>query len=422
MRQKILFVICYLLFVICAVKADWVQVNTGLNNLAVNALCSYSSGGVNYLFAGTQGFSGQDAEIYISTNNGSSWSSIYTPVNGGSIFSLATTIDGGVNYVYAGTLGYIFRSSNNGVNWLQLPFPNGTHWYLTTAASGNNVFAGLKWWSYDSGGVYKSTNYGLNWTRTLYGPEIHALAINNNYLYAGAGGGANLVVGVFKSTDSGSTWIQTPFANTTVNSLAINGNYIFAGTSSMGIYSSTNNGFNWTQTALNYGTIGSLLINSNNIFAGGTISGGGFYVSTDNGLSWVNKSAGINIVTSLSISNNYFFVGTDGGGVLRRPINELLGIEKISGTIPENYILNQNFPNPFNPTTKIRFQISKSVDVSLEVYDVLGRKISTLLSENLKPGEYETEWNGNEFPNGVYFYRLTADEKIIETKKMVLNK
>lgn len=196
--NKIIFILGFtiinLSFLPFSVKADWVQVNNGLTNLNVNALCSYTSSGVNYLFAGT--LWAAQCGVYLSTNNGNTWTLNW--INNTDVWALATTVSGGVNYVYLGGGNLFGYTTNNGVNWYSLILPNGSHWYYSVAASGNYVFAGCKWWSNDSGGVYKSTNYGTNWVRTLYGPEINALAINGNYVFAGAGRGANLVVGVFE--------------------------------------------------------------------------------------------------------------------------------------------------------------------------------------------------------------------------------
>lgn len=104
----------------------------------------------------------------------------------------------------------------------------------------------------------------------------------------------------------------------------------------------------------------------------------------------------------------------------------LIGIKKISNEVPYSFILHQNYPNPFNPKTKIKFSIPKvSInglsEVSITVYDILGREISVILNEKLLPGEYETEFNGNNLSSGVYFYRLHTGD-YFETKKMVLIK
>ena len=93
--------------------------------------------------------------------------------------------------------------------------------------------------------------------------------------------------------------------------------------------------------------------------------------------------------------------------------------------IPEKFYLSQNFPNPFNSTTRIRFGIPKQTNVRIYVYDCLGRRISELLNEFKVPGHYEIELNSNGITNqltsGVYFYQLVADEKVM-TKKFVLMK
>jgi hypothetical protein len=101
--------------------------------------------------------------------------------------------------------------------------------------------------------------------------------------------------------------------------------------------------------------------------------------------------------------------------------NPLVGIETISNNQPEKFSIEQNFPNPFNPSTNIRFSIARSTVVSLVVYDMLGRQVSVLANENMNPGEYEVVWNSANMPSGVYFYTLKAGENSF-TKKMVLIK
>lgn len=82
--------------------------------------------------------------------------------------------------------------------------------------------------------------------------------------------------------------------------------------------------------------------------------------------------------------------------------------------------------SPFNPSTKIRFSFpllrgGRGVSVTLEIYDMLGREISSLINGQLRPGSYEVEWDATNFPSGVYFYKLSAAGLVI-TKKMVLLK
>ena len=89
--------------------------------------------------------------------------------------------------------------------------------------------------------------------------------------------------------------------------------------------------------------------------------------------------------------------------------------------MPGCYLLMQNYPNPFNPTTKISFSIPKFTHVTLKVFDVIGREISSLLNKDFNAGKYEVEFNGKELSSGVYFYTLMADD-FIETKKLLLMK
>lgn len=94
-------------------------------------------------------------------------------------------------------------------------------------------------------------------------------------------------------------------------------------------------------------------------------------------------------------------------------------VAPINSGIPTGFALLQNYPNPFNPETRIKFQISFSNDVSLKVFDVLGRGVKTLVNERLQPGSYETAFDGNGLASGVYLYRLQAGG-VVETKKLLL--
>jgi choice-of-anchor B domain-containing protein len=108
-----------------------------------------------------------------------------------------------------------------------------------------------------------------------------------------------------------------------------------------------------------------------------------------------------------------------------------IGIQNTNSNIPQSFVLFQNFPNPFNPNTKIRFDIpisrggdavgGQGVLVKLVVFDVLGREVITLVDKQLKPGSYEVEWDASNYPSGVYFYKLIT-ESFAETRKMALAK
>ncbi len=102
-----------------------------------------------------------------------------------------------------------------------------------------------------------------------------------------------------------------------------------------------------------------------------------------------------------------------------------VGIEQVS-TVPQDFSLSQNYPNPFNPTTKIEFGLPHQSNVSLKIYDIIGRKVATVLNEEKSAGRFVVEWNGKNDLNrhvasGVYFYKLEVG-KLIETKKMLMLK
>ena len=97
------------------------------------------------------------------------------------------------------------------------------------------------------------------------------------------------------------------------------------------------------------------------------------------------------------------------------------GIEPFGTEIPLMYRLYNNYPNPFNPVTKIRFDIANTGKTELAVYDILGNKLEELVNEDLNAGSYTAEWNATQFSSGVYFCRLSSQD-FSETKKMILTK
>jgi Arylsulfotransferase (ASST)/Cep192 domain 4/Secretion system C-terminal sorting domain len=88
---------------------------------------------------------------------------------------------------------------------------------------------------------------------------------------------------------------------------------------------------------------------------------------------------------------------------------------------PKDFTLSQNYPNPFNPVSKIKYSVSHSSLVKLQVFDILGKEVSTLVNEEQSPGSYEVEINGTNLASGIYFYRLIAGS-FSATKKMLLLK
>jgi hypothetical protein len=89
--------------------------------------------------------------------------------------------------------------------------------------------------------------------------------------------------------------------------------------------------------------------------------------------------------------------------------------------IPKDFTLSQNYPNPFNPITKISFSIPYETDVTINIYDIRGRHIKTLVNEEKTTGYYDVSFNASDIPSGIYFYNLKAGNFTL-TKKMVIIK
>jgi bacillopeptidase F (M6 metalloprotease family) len=93
----------------------------------------------------------------------------------------------------------------------------------------------------------------------------------------------------------------------------------------------------------------------------------------------------------------------------------------IKHKIPKHFQLSQNYPNPFNPSTTIEFNLPKTCEVTLKVFNILGEEVATLVSDRLSAGSYSYEWDASNLASGIYLYRLAA-EGYVETKKMMLMK
>ena len=94
---------------------------------------------------------------------------------------------------------------------------------------------------------------------------------------------------------------------------------------------------------------------------------------------------------------------------------------EIEGEQPNEYFLAQNFPNPFNPATKISYGIKEAGVVNLKVYNILGSEVANLVNEHKPAGNYEVSFGNNELASGIYIYRLTVNN-FIQTRKMILEK
>jgi len=103
-------------------------------------------------------------------------------------------------------------------------------------------------------------------------------------------------------------------------------------------------------------------------------------------------------------------------------LGSTIGITPISSEVPGNFELFQNYPNPFNPYTIIKFNVAKTSNITLNVYNNLGKLVTTLVSQRLNSGVYQVDFDGKNLPSGIYYYSLNTDGKLSATKKMLLIK
>ncbi|MCB0724522.1 MAG: SBBP repeat-containing protein [Ignavibacteriae bacterium] len=147
---------------------------------------------------------------------------------------------------------------------------------------------------------------------------------------------------------------------------------------------------------------------------------------------WEIRSTGagnnIDVANDIVLDNNsnVFITGRSGDilnsdDYLTIKYSQTTSLIQINSENPSDYNLYQNYPNPFNPVTKIKFDIPKSVNTKLAVYDLLGKEVAVIVNENLKPGSYEVDFSAAELPSGTYFYRLITNG-FTETKRMVVVK
>jgi hypothetical protein len=143
------------------------------------------------------------------------------------------------------------------------------------------------------------------------------------------------------------------------------------------------------------------------VFAGGggVMSGGEWAAVGTIGQSVIGRSIGT------SYAANAGFWG-DGGAIL--------GVDdRVTPGLPAEFALLQNYPNPFNPSTIIKFEVPRSTEVRLSVFDVLGREVLVLMNERRDAGVHEVKFDASNLASGVYLYRLQAGD-FVSTKKLLL--
>jgi photosystem II stability/assembly factor-like uncharacterized protein len=395
----------------------------------------------NNLLAGTS------EGISRSSDNGATWTSSDSGLNDTSITSLVKS----GNKLYASTVySGLFFSTNRGTNWTAIndsSLGQSSKNINSFAVTGDTIFMGIPFT------MVVSTNGGSTWTETdIDLCEVHAIGIEGGSILASLDmieilsthpsyevkvenqggryfskptGNQNIVEtrgnGIFRSTNNGLNWEWV--SDLFVTSFAISGGVIYAACLNGGTAVSTDNGLTWSSPDTGFMSlnVNSIVAENDNLFAG---TSDGIFLSHDGGTSWEDVSTGLTNmdITSLAISNSYICAGTGGNGIWRRPLSEMItGVYGKNNRYSRYFYLSQNYPNPFNPSTTISYQLPVVSQVTLKIYDVLGREVTTLVDEKKAPGTYDVKFDGSRLASGVYFCRMAAGN-YASTKKLLMIK
>ena len=323
-----------------------------------------------------------------------------------------------------GKEGSIFKTTNGGINWVQ---------QINTAVPLKSIFSvdlNIVYAAGYSGVILKTTDGGDSWENNTSGTlnnlnKIEFVNLNSGWIVGDSGT-------ILFTSDSGNTWISEN-SGTTENLHSI---------------SFVNGSTGWVagnhSTLLKYekSTVPVELISFDSKVDGNSITlnwetatetnNSGFIVERKTLKEW--ESLGFiegNGTTAEKHSYSFIddLVNIDANKIYYRLKQtdfdgsfEYSNIVEVSyNSIPSHFALQQNFPNPFNPTTRIKYQVSKLEFVLLKVYDILGNEVAALVNEQKPAGDYEVEFDAEGFASGVYYYRLEAGS-FSEVKKMILMK
>jgi photosystem II stability/assembly factor-like uncharacterized protein len=368
----------------------------------------------NTIIAGT-GFDG----IYQSLDHGITWNKLDPDgtLRNETILSI-TSKD---NYIFAGTSFHgIFRSSDNGNSWEHLTngLPSTEFSTGELDTSGNNVLAGT------GDALYWSTDHGDTWIpSSISSATISGIASAGGYAYSIASTGISATSGVYRSSNDGISWdLIRPSNSTTPVSIAARDSFVYVGDISAGIITSYNYGLGFINSGLEQYGVFSILPLGDSVYVGTQEDSPEAFKSDSYGIDWFDIGEGLVsplAMETMTYDDQYIYGGTPEKGIWARPRFDVVAVKE--GTFPYKYELSQNFPNPFNPTTKISYQIPEISFVTLKVYDILGNEVATLVNDEKAAGKYEADFNAKNLSSGIYFYRLQAGN-FIRTFKMVLLK
>lgn len=358
-----------------------------------------------------------------------------------------------------GTYGKILKTIDGGDNW-------NSQTSGTTELLGGIFFinSDTGWIAGREGNLFYTENGGDEWNVQFVAESINDVFFINDTIGWICGPAHP---SVFKTVDSGINWVapDTSYTSSSFDFIQfIDENTGFGG-SSMGISKTTNGGRSWTPCDVYINCHSFYFLNDTHGWAVGstpqamkTINGGeswtlfdderfgrlhdvyfldeniGWAVG-DNGTIFKTTSNGeegwqlqATSVEGMLFSVYFFDTSTgwvigEGGIILKTTTGGTTSIQENTREhdTPIQYSLSQNFPNPFNPSTTIYYRLPKSGNVKLNIYDLLGQEIVSLVNSYQTAGEHEITWQPKGLSSGIYFYRLHAGE-YAETKKLILHK
>ncbi|MFI5253082.1 MAG: YCF48-related protein [Bacteroidota bacterium] len=396
------------------------------NNLSgANSFCTLHA--LSYADINNGILVGDSASIYRTTDGGGTW---VNQLSGtimaaqGYAFGGATLIDAKNAYV-TGSHSTIVHTTDGGISW-NLEMTSGDDWlFKCVFADANHGYV------MGNHSVLYTSDGGAHWTNQF------SSALGTFRSIASPSPGNWFAIrynrSILRTTDNGAHWdsvdtgTQRELYDVAFSS-ALNGIIVGHGI----ILHTSDGGNSWTTQLLDlkkyefmdYG----LNFTNVSMCKDGSGFAAGFYGlivhTTDGGLTWNFQASGTGSACNglEAFDSNHAVMLMQYSSLLQLGANGALGISRIpSPNVPTVFALAQNYPNPFNPATTIRFDIPVTANVSLTIFDLLGREVATLLDERKEPGYYEVKWNASNFASGVFFYRLQVD-KFVQTRKLVFLK
>ncbi|MBI5473853.1 MAG: T9SS type A sorting domain-containing protein [Ignavibacteriae bacterium] len=358
---------------------------------------------------------GASGTIVWTTNGGTSWH----PVSSGvSHELLAVEMISPSLMIVTGDSGTILKSTDKGATWTRQNSGTFRKLYgISFVSPTMGTVVG------DSGLVLRTRDGGQTWLKQTLVGTIYDVAFVNASLGVAVAKPALGISYVFRTIDSGATWTYIPTAsNYRPRAVAFNTLESATFVNQPGrIYRSTDAGATWNVQANVPGYLNAIAFANSQlgmiVGSDGTILG-----TVDGGTTWLLQSSSVRLaLNSVAMPSPSFAVAVGAEGViLQTRSGVVLTTEEGDPTIARTFTLGQNYPNPFNPTTIIPFSLGQRSSVTIKVFDVLGREIALVVNGTYERGAHSASWDARKYSSGVYFYRLTIDDRAVESKKLLL--